>query len=88
MNFEIKQGNALDVLRSMDSESVQTCVTSPPYWSLRDYGIPGQIGWEDTPDMFASALADIFDEVRRVLKIRPLAPPAEVTKFAAKGGGR
>lgn len=68
MGYEIKQGDCIEVLKSMPSESVQMCVTSPPYWSLRDYGIPGQIGWEETPDAFASKLADVFDEVRRVLK--------------------
>lgn len=67
MNWEIKHGSCLDVLKTLDSESVQCCVTSPPYWSLRDYGIPGQIGWEDTPDEFANKLADVFDEVRRVV---------------------
>lgn len=65
--FQIINGNALDALQTLPSESARCCVTSPPYWSLRDYGIPGQIGWEDTPDAFASALGDVFDEVRRVL---------------------
>ena len=40
----IKQGDALTVLRELEAESVQCCVTSPPYWGLRDYGMAGQIG--------------------------------------------
>lgn len=67
-NFTIHHGDALAVLKTLPSESVQTCVTSPPYWSLRDYGVEGQIGLEDTPEAFVSRLADVFDEVRRVLK--------------------
>lgn len=65
---QIIQGDALTVLRTLDDESVQTCVTSPPYYGLRDYGVDGQIGMEETPEQFISALADVFDEVRRVLK--------------------
>lgn len=60
--------DALDGLRSLPSESVQCCVTSPPYWGLRDYGVEGQIGLESTFDSFISRLVAIFDEVRRVLK--------------------
>lgn len=47
---------------------VQCVVTSPPYWGLRDYGVVGQIGHQQTPDAFVSALADVFDEVHRVLR--------------------
>lgn len=47
---------------------VQTCVTSPPYFGLRDYGVDGQIGLELTPDAFVAQLVDVFREVRRVLK--------------------
>ena len=52
----------------MPDESVQCCVTSPPYWGLRDYGHPGQIGQEATPDEFVQAMVEVFREVRRVLK--------------------
>ncbi len=68
MSGQIIQGDALTVLRTLDDESVQMCVTSPPYYGLRDYGVDGQIGMEETPEQFISALADVFDEVRRVLK--------------------
>ena len=44
------------------------CVTSPPYFGLRDYGMAGQIGLEDTPDAFVARLVDVFREVRRVLR--------------------
>jgi DNA modification methylase len=47
---------------------VQTCVTSPPYFGLRDYGHDGQIGLEPTPDQFIAKLVDVFREVKRVLK--------------------
>jgi DNA modification methylase len=47
--------------------SVQTCVTSPPYWGLRDYGHAGQIGLEATPDEYVARLVDVFREVRRGL---------------------
>lgn len=68
MNYQVLQGDSLSVLRDMDSESVNCCVTSPPYWGLRDYGVAGQIGLESTPDAFVSRLVEVFREVRRVLK--------------------
>lgn len=55
-------------LRSLQAESVQTCVTSPPYYGLRDYGVDGQIGQEQTPEAFVAELVDVFREVRRVLR--------------------
>lgn len=64
----IYQGDALSVLKTLDSESVQMCVTSPPYYGLRDYGEDEQIGLEGTPEQFIQKLVDVFREVRRVLK--------------------
>lgn len=61
-------GDVTEVLREMDAESVQTCVTSPPYWGLRDYGEAGQIGLEPTPGEYVGRLVDVFREVRRVLR--------------------
>jgi site-specific DNA-methyltransferase (adenine-specific) len=61
-------GDAKAVLAAMPSECAQAVVTSPPYWSLRDYGIAGQIGLEDSVHAFIDALADVFDQVRRVLR--------------------
>ena len=66
--WEIREGDALDVLRDMPEASVQTCVTSPPYWGLRDYGVDGQIGLEPTPDEYVERLVEVFREVRRVLR--------------------
>lgn len=68
MNYEIKQGDCLEVLKTMPSESVQTCVTSPPYFGLRDYGVEGQIGLEETPQAYVAKMVEVFEEVRRVLK--------------------
>lgn len=67
-HLSVLQGQALEMLRTLPAESVQCCVTSPPYWGLRDYGHPGQIGLEPTVDEFISKLVDVFREVRRVLK--------------------
>jgi site-specific DNA-methyltransferase (cytosine-N4-specific) len=61
-------GGAQSVLSAMPERCVQTVVTSPPYWSLRDYGIEGQIGLESSVYDFIEALADLFDEVLRVLR--------------------
>jgi DNA modification methylase len=67
-SWSILEGDCRDVLRSLDDGSVQTCVTSPPYFGLRDYGHDGQIGLEPTPDEFVAALVGVFREVRRVLR--------------------
>jgi DNA modification methylase len=61
-------GDCRESLRAMPARSVQTCVTSPPYFGLRDYGHDGQIGLEPTPDEFVQALVQVFREVRRVLR--------------------
>lgn len=52
----------------MEKESVHCCVTSPPYWGLRDYGVAGQLGLEPTPDLYVEALTQVFREVSRVLR--------------------
>ena len=64
----ILHGNCLDVLQTLDSASVQTCVTSPPYFGLRDYGAEGQIGLEETPEQYVQKLVAVFREVSRVLR--------------------
>jgi site-specific DNA-methyltransferase (adenine-specific) len=64
---EILVGDALASMRNLDDGSVRTCVTSPPYWGLRDYGNDGQLGLEPTPQEFVENLCKIFDEVWRVL---------------------
>lgn len=60
--------DALKALRSLPEKSVDCCVTSPPYYGLRDYGVDGQIGLEETPAEYISKLVEVFREVRRVLK--------------------
>ena len=68
MQVTIKTGDAREQLRSLDDASIQCCVTSPPYWGLRDYGHPGQLGAEATPEEFTANLVEVFREVRRVIK--------------------
>lgn len=61
-------GDALEILKQLPAESVHCCVTSPPYYGLRDYGVDGQIGLEQTPDEYISKMVEVFREVRRVLR--------------------
>lgn len=61
-------GDVIDGLREMPDDLAQTCVTSPPYWGLRDYGEAGQIGLEPTPDDYVARVVEVFREVRRVLR--------------------
>lgn len=68
MAYEILNGDCLEVLKTLDTESVQTCITSPPYFGLRDYGVQGQIGLEETPAAYLEKLLSVFSEVRRVLR--------------------
>jgi DNA modification methylase len=68
MLTEIINADVMDGLRGLPDASVNTCVTSPPYYGLRDYGVEGQIGLEKTPDEYVAKLVDVFREVRRVLR--------------------
>jgi DNA modification methylase len=68
MSWEIRTCDVLDGLRSMVAGSVQCCVTSPPYFALRDYGVAGQLGLEKTPDEYIAKMVEVFREVRRVLR--------------------
>ena len=61
-------GDVIEMLRTLQPESVQCVVTSPPYWGLRDYGVAGQIGLEQTPEQYVDKLVQAFREVRRVLR--------------------
>ena len=67
-DFRVIVGDCIEGMRTLPDQSVHTCVTSPPYFGLRDYGMAGQIGLEDTPDAFVARLVDVFREVRRVLR--------------------
>ena len=60
-------GDVLATLRELPAESVDCVVTSPPYWGLRDYGIPDQLGLEPTPEQYVERMVEVFREVRRVL---------------------
>ncbi len=68
MSYQLYHGDCLETLKTFASESINCCVTSPPYFGLRDYGVDGQIGMEHTPDDFVNSLVTVFREVRRVLK--------------------
>ena len=61
-------GDCIAGLRTLPDASVHCCVTSPPYWGLRDYGHEGQIGLEETPDAYVARMVEVFREVRRVLR--------------------
>jgi len=61
-------GNCLEVLKQIPDESVNCCITSPPYWALRDYEVEGQLGLEPTFNEYLNNLVTIFDEVKRVLR--------------------
>jgi DNA modification methylase len=64
----IIQGDCIEGMRTLPDASVHCCVTSPPYWGLRDYGHDGQIGLESTPDAYVARMVEVFREVRRVLR--------------------
>jgi len=65
---ELYHGDVVNCLKTLPNKSVNCCVTSPPYWGLRDYGVQGQIGLESTPEEYVEKMVSVFDEVRRVLK--------------------
>jgi DNA modification methylase len=66
--IEILEGDATKTLAGLAPESFHCCVTSPPYWGLRDYGIDGQLGLEATPEEYVERMVEVFRGVRRVLR--------------------
>ena len=78
-------GDALEMLRTLPDNSVHCCVTSPPYYALRDYGAEGQIGREDTPAQYVARLTAVFSEVRRVLRPNGTLWLNIADTYAAKG---
>jgi len=68
MEIQILQGDAIKQLEKLDDKSINTCITSPPYWGLRDYGENNQLGLEETPEEFVDNLVKVFREVKRVLR--------------------
>jgi DNA modification methylase len=67
-SHRIIQGDCIEGLRTLPDARVHCCVTSPPYWGLRDYGHDGQIGLEATPEAYVARMVEVFREVRRVLR--------------------
>src|SRR5579859_3610134 len=65
---DLLNGNCLDVLKTLPDDHFHCCVTSPPYYGLRNYGVAGQIGLEETSDNYVAKLVDVFREVRRTLR--------------------
>lgn len=71
MSLPINQiicGDCVEVLKTFPDECIDCCVTSPPYWGLRDYGVSGQLGLEKTPEEYVGKMVEVFREVNRVLK--------------------
>ena len=69
--YRILLGDCRETLRTLPDASVHCCVTSPPYWGLRDYGHDGQLGLEQTPEEYVARMVEVFREVRRVLRPDP-----------------
>jgi len=67
LNYKILEGDCIESLKTLDDESVNCCVTSPPYWGLRDYGESDQLGLEETPEEYVANMVKVFSEVKRVL---------------------
>jgi DNA modification methylase len=68
VSIRVIQGDCRTILPTLSDGSVQCCVTSPPYFGLRDYGVDGQIGLEKSPDAYVAELVAVFREVRRVMR--------------------
>src|SRR5690606_37688074 len=68
MSVRILIGDCRERLKELPDASVHCCVTSPPYFGLRDYGVDGQMGLEATPSEFVAGMVELFREVRRVLR--------------------
>jgi len=69
MKIDIYAGDCLDSLKQLEDQSINTCITSPPYWGLRNYNDEEkQLGMEDTPEEFVNNLVEVFREVKRVLR--------------------
>lgn len=68
MSVRILEGDCREQMRNLPDGIAQVCVTSPPYFALRDYGVTGQLGLERTPDEYVERMVEVFREVRRLLK--------------------
>jgi DNA modification methylase len=65
---DLHVGDCIEIMRQMPAASFHTCVTSPPYYGLRDYSVAGQIGLEETPEAYVTKLVAVFREVHRLLR--------------------
>lgn len=65
---QIHVGDCLKVMKTLNAETIDCCVTSPPYWGLRDYGSSAQIGHETHPLEYVQRIVEVFREVRRLLR--------------------
>ena len=88
MTNNIITGDALEQLKNLPDCSVDCCITSPPYYGLRDYGVEWQIGLEETPEMYIEKLVEIFREVYRVLKPDGTLWIVIADSYAGSGKGR
>ncbi len=79
-------GDAITELKKLDGGIAQTCITSPPYWGLRDYGVDGQLGLESTPEEYTARLVEVFAEVKRVLRDDGILWLVLGDSYAAKNG--
>lgn len=68
MTIKIIKGDCRDILKTLETKSTHCCITSPPYFGLRDYGDQGQIGLENSPEDFITEMVGVFREVRRVMR--------------------
>lgn len=68
MGVKILVGDCVQCMRGLDAQSIQCVVTSPPYYELRDYGVEGQIGLEESPSAYVERMVEVFAEVWRVLR--------------------
>ena len=68
VNFKLLVGDCVESMKALPDQSINCCVTSPPYFGLRDYGVDGQIGLELTPEQYVAKMVEVFREVRRVLR--------------------
>jgi len=66
--YTIHVGDCLETLKGLPDSSIHTCITSPPYWGLRDYGVDGQIGLEESFEKYVEKMVEVFREVKRVLR--------------------
>ena len=87
MTWQIREGDVLERLAEIPDGSIHCCVTSPPYWGLRDYGVDGQLGLEKTPDEFVAKMVEVFCEVKRVLRDDGTCWVNLGDSYATSGGG-